>query len=101
MAIEEAVGSPVNNPDLSPAQRDNLLRALEEIVNAVGGPSSLSQREQLIRAIAARLREEGFEDPNDLDDDALGLLVRNLGPKGPRAGSAAAKIENESDSTPH
>jgi hypothetical protein len=98
MAIEETVGRPLDDPALSPAQRDKLLRAIEEVVNQVCGTSSLSQREQLIRAIAARLREEGFEDPNDLDDDAIGMLVRNLGPKGPRGSSSAAQVENDSPS---
>jgi hypothetical protein len=98
MVIEETVGRTIDDPVLSSAQRDKLLRAIEEIVNQVCGMSSASQREQLIRAIAARLREEGFGGRNDLDDDTLGILVRNLGPKGPRGSSAAAKVENDSAS---
>ena len=94
IAIEEAVGLPLDDPTRSSAQRDKLFHVIEKIVIDAAGASSASQREQLIRVIVARLREEGFGGRDDLDDDALGILVRNLGPKGPR-NSAAAKAEND------
>jgi hypothetical protein len=48
---------------------------------------SLDAREQLIQEILARSDDDEFW--ND-DDDALAILVRRLGPKGPQGSSGVA-----------
>jgi hypothetical protein len=47
---------------------------------------SLDAREQLIQEILARSDDEFWND----DDDALAILVRRLGPKGPQGSSGVA-----------
>jgi hypothetical protein len=54
-------------------------------------------RERLIREIEARIESGEFPDADDFDDDALGALVRNLGPRNPRGplGHAGAAVKPE------
>jgi hypothetical protein len=72
MAIDESIGV---DPTLTPAQRERLIHEIKE-----------------------RIERGEFGDRGDLDDDALGILVRKLGPRGPlgQAG-AAAKTEEASE----
>jgi hypothetical protein len=69
-----------------------LMMAIEE---AIGHDETRTpaEREQLLREIEERLRR-GDYDLGDLGDDALGILVRRLGPRGPQGqAGAAAEIE--------
>jgi hypothetical protein len=68
MAIEEAIGV---DPSLTPAER-----------------------ERLIREIAARIERGEFGSMGDSDDDALAILVKKLGPRGPQ-GQAGAAVKPE------
>ena len=57
---------------------------------------SIEQREYLIRELRAQL-EDGSLDPDTWDDDdALGVLVRKLSPKGP-PGKFGSAVRPESD----
>jgi hypothetical protein len=69
MAIDESIGV---DPTLTPAQRERLIHEINE-----------------------RVERGEFGDMGDLGDDALGILVRKLGPRGPlgQAGAAAKPEE--------
>jgi len=60
---------------------------------------SLGAREQLIREILALRDSDDFWNEDDWnDDDALAILVRKLGPKGPQGKSGVAvrpEVESE------
>ena len=60
---------------------------------------SLDAREELIREILARRESDEFWNGDDWnDDDASAILVRRLGPKGPKGQSGiAVRPEVESD----
>ena len=58
---------------------------------------SLEQKQWLFREIEARIQRREFEGGDD-SDDALGALVRRLGPRGPRNQSGAEAQPEESDS---
>jgi len=57
---------------------------------------SPAQRERLIREIEARIERGELRDLRDLDDGALGIPVRKLGPKGPLGQAGAAAKPEES-----
>jgi hypothetical protein len=63
-----------------------LMMAVEEVIDA---DTSLTpaQRERLLHEIEARIKRGEF---GDLDDGALGILVRKLGPRGPSGHAGAA-----------
>ena len=71
MAIEETLE---RNPSLTPAAR-----------------------ERLIREIEARFERGEFGGEDDLDDDALAILVKKLGPKTPRGQAGAAAKPEDAD----
>jgi len=59
------------------------------------------ERQQLILEILAQMDSDDRRDDDDWDDDALAILVRKLGPKGPKGRSAVAvRPEVESDEIP-
>ena len=43
----------------------------------------MAQREDLIREVEDRIERGDLPERDDWDDDALAILVRKLGPKGP------------------
>jgi hypothetical protein len=71
MAMEEAIE---RNPSLTPAER-----------------------ERLIREIRARFERGEFDGEDDLDDDALAILVEKLGPRSPRGQAGAAAKPEDAD----
>jgi hypothetical protein len=77
------------------------MMAVEEVIDA---DTSLTpaQRERLLHEIEARIKRGEFGDMGDLDDDALGILVQKLGPRGPigHAGAAVRADEALDPETP-
>jgi hypothetical protein len=71
---------------------ERLMAAGEALIGRIRADESLSldQREYLIREIEARVNSGEFWNEDGWDDDALGILVRTLGPKGPRGKSGEA-----------
>ena len=72
---------------------ERLLAIEEALIEKIRHDYSLSaeQRDELIREVEARADGGDFPDGDDWDaDDALGFLVRKLGPKGPPGKSGAA-----------
>jgi len=78
--------------DLDPV---DLVMAIEEAIG-VDERLDLAQRDWLIREIEARVERGEFGDLRDLDDDALGTLVRKLGPRPSGEAGAAAQPEEPS-----
>jgi hypothetical protein len=71
-----------------------LMMAIEEAIDA---DTSLTpaQRARLMHEIEARIERGDFGDMGGLNDDALGMLVRKLGPRGPRGQAGAAARPEE------
>jgi hypothetical protein len=75
--------------------RVELMMAVEEALDLEADPRlTPGQREELLREIEARIERGEFGDGSDFDADALGVLVRKLGPRGPR-GQAGAAVKPE------
>ena len=81
-------------------KRVERLFAIEEaLIERIRSDHSLSsaQREEQIREVGARAESGDFPAGDDWDDDdALAILVRKLGPKGPQ-GKLGAAIRPETD----
>ena len=74
-----------------------LVMAIEKAIDA-DARLTPSQRERRIKEIQAWIERGEFGDMGDLDDDALGILVRKLRPKGP-VGQAGAAVRPEETSS--
>ena len=91
MALEELEDGDYDLGDS--LDRIERLMALEEalIANIHADPSlTPAQREALIRQVEAQIDSGEFPEEGDWGDDALGVLVRKLGPRGPLGRSGAA-----------
>jgi hypothetical protein len=86
--------------DIDSMKRVERLFAIEEaLIQRIRSDHSLSsaQRDELIREVEARAESGDFPEGDDWDDDdALAILVRRLGPKGPQ-GKLGAALRPETD----
>ena len=72
----------------------DLVELVMAIESAIDRDLDPSEREWLIREIKTRMATGEFGNEGDFDDDALGALVRKLGPRSPR-GQAGAAVKPE------